>query len=116
MTRSLCIVKLTLSSDVLTVVSLACPPRYCDSASWIVLAVVALYVLHETYEGMPAAEYFSSDTLQKALILGGLLVVAGVVTVCSRRAQRSCRRIGVSSARSRFRPARSTAASISAAS
>lgn len=46
---------------------------------WIILADVAIYVLHETYEGMPAAEYFSSDTLRKALILGLLLAIVGVV-------------------------------------
>jgi hypothetical protein len=47
---------------------------------WIILIVVALYVLHETYEGMPAAEYFATPMLQKALVLGGLLVAAGFVT------------------------------------
>lgn len=45
---------------------------------WTILIVVALYVLHETYEGMPAAEYFAAPMLQKALVLGGLLVIAGI--------------------------------------
>ena len=44
---------------------------------WIILIVVALYVLQQTYEGLPTAEYFATPMLQKALILGGLLVVAG---------------------------------------
>lgn len=46
---------------------------------WIILIVVALYVLQQTYEGLPAAEYFAPAMLQKALVLGGLLVVAGFV-------------------------------------
>jgi hypothetical protein len=37
---------------------------------WTILAVVALYVLHETYAGTPLAEYFSASMLQKALVIG----------------------------------------------
>src|SRR6266550_6952823 len=47
---------------------------------WIILAVVALYVLHETYAETHLAEYFSTPMLQKALIVGGLIVIAGLVT------------------------------------
>jgi predicted nucleic acid-binding Zn ribbon protein len=46
---------------------------------WVVLAVVALYVLHETYAEAPLGEYFSTPMLQKGLALGVLLVIAGVV-------------------------------------
>lgn len=46
---------------------------------WIILAVVAFYVLHETYAGTAIAEYFSMATLQKALVVGGLLVIGGVI-------------------------------------
>jgi hypothetical protein len=46
---------------------------------WTILAVVALYVLHETYAGTPLAEYFSASMLQKALVIGVLLVIAGIV-------------------------------------
>jgi LSD1 subclass zinc finger protein len=46
---------------------------------WIVLAVVALYVLHETYAETHLAEYFSTPMLQKALVIGALLVIAGLV-------------------------------------
>jgi hypothetical protein len=46
---------------------------------WVVLAVVALYVLHETYAETHLAEYFSTPMLQKALVVGMLLVVVGVV-------------------------------------
>jgi len=46
---------------------------------WTVLAVVALYVLHETYAETHLAGYFSTPMLQKALIVGILLVVTGVV-------------------------------------
>ena len=47
---------------------------------WVILIVVALYVLHETYEESPVAEFFALEMLQKALVVGGLLVVAGMVT------------------------------------
>lgn len=47
---------------------------------WIILIVVALYVLQQTYEGLPAADYFAPSMLQKALVVGGLLVIAGFVT------------------------------------
>lgn len=46
---------------------------------WIILAVVALYVLHETYAETHLAAYFSTPLLQKALVIGILLVVAGIV-------------------------------------
>ena len=46
---------------------------------WITLAAVALYVLHETYAGTHLEAYFSTPLLQKALGLGILLVVAGIV-------------------------------------
>ena len=46
---------------------------------WIILIVVALYVLQQTYEGLPVAEYFAPAMLQKALVLGGLAVIAGFV-------------------------------------
>ena len=46
---------------------------------WITLAVVALYVLHETYAGTHLEAYFSTPMLQKALALGVVLVIAGVV-------------------------------------
>lgn len=44
---------------------------------WIILIVVALYVLQQTYEGLPMAEYFAPAMLAKALALGGLLVAGG---------------------------------------
>ena len=46
---------------------------------WIVLIVVALYVLGETYEGLPAEEFFAAEMLQKALVVGILLVAGGFV-------------------------------------
>jgi hypothetical protein len=46
---------------------------------WVILAVVALYVLHETYAETHLAEYFSTPMLQKALVVGGLLVLAGLI-------------------------------------
>lgn len=46
---------------------------------WIVLLVVALYVLHDTFADSPFAEFVSPDLMQKALALGGILIVAGIV-------------------------------------
>lgn len=46
---------------------------------WIILIVVALYVLHETYAGTPLEPYFSTPMLQKALIVGAFLLVGGAV-------------------------------------
>ncbi len=43
---------------------------------WIILIVVALYVLHETYEGLPIAEYFATPMMQKGLVVGVLMVGA----------------------------------------
>src|SRR5438046_1757218 len=57
---------------------------------WVILAVVALYVLHETYADTPLGEYFSTSLLQKGLIVGGLLVVAGVV---ARAAEKGASRV-----------------------
>jgi hypothetical protein len=46
---------------------------------WIILLVVILYVLQQTYEEAPFVDYFAPAMLEKALILGGFLVIAGIV-------------------------------------
>lgn len=46
---------------------------------WVVLVVIVLYVLQQTFEEGPIAEYVPSSMLQKALVLGILTAVAGVV-------------------------------------
>lgn len=46
---------------------------------WVILIAVALYVLHETFTGVPLGEYFPLPLLQKALALGGVLIAAGLV-------------------------------------
>jgi len=46
---------------------------------WIVLLVVILYVLQQTYEDAPFVDFFAPVMLQRALILGGILVAAGIV-------------------------------------
>jgi predicted nucleic acid-binding Zn ribbon protein len=46
---------------------------------WIVLLVVVLYVLQQTYEEAPFVDFFAPAMLQKALALGGILVAAGIV-------------------------------------
>jgi hypothetical protein len=46
---------------------------------WIVLLVAALYVVNETFENSPIADFIPANVLQYALALGVLLVVAGLV-------------------------------------
>jgi hypothetical protein len=46
---------------------------------WIILLVVAMYVLQQTFEDAPFVDFFAPAMLEKALALGGLLVVAGIV-------------------------------------
>lgn len=41
--------------------------------------MLALYVVHETYEGQAVAEFVPAAMLQKALVVGGILIVAGIV-------------------------------------
>src|SRR5437016_777542 len=47
---------------------------------WTVLLVVVLYVLQQTYEEAPFVDFFAPAMLQKALVVGGFLVLAGMVT------------------------------------
>ena len=46
---------------------------------WILLVVVALYVLRETLETGPWVEYVSAGLLQKTLMLGFLAIAGGGV-------------------------------------
>ncbi len=46
---------------------------------WVVLVVIVLYVLQQTFEEGPVAEYVATSMLQKALALGVLATAAGVV-------------------------------------
>ncbi len=46
---------------------------------WTTLITVVLYVLRESYEGMPAAEFFATPLLQKVLVVGVFLVVSGII-------------------------------------
>jgi predicted nucleic acid-binding Zn ribbon protein len=46
---------------------------------WVILLVVILYVLQQTYEEAPFVDFFAPAMLEKALVLGGFLVVAGIV-------------------------------------
>jgi hypothetical protein len=45
---------------------------------WVVLIVVVLYVLQQTFEEGPVAEYVPLSMLQKTLVLGILAIVAGI--------------------------------------
>lgn len=46
---------------------------------WILVIVIALYVVHESFEESPVAEYVPMAMLQKTMILGGALLVFGIV-------------------------------------
>lgn len=46
---------------------------------WTLIAVLALYVLATTYSNQPWAELIPMPMLQQALVVAGLLIVAGVV-------------------------------------
>ena len=46
---------------------------------WIIIIVLALYVVHETYENSPISDIVSLELMQKALMVGGAAVVLGVV-------------------------------------
>jgi hypothetical protein len=46
---------------------------------WITILVLALYVIDETYSEQPIAEMISTTMLQQALVVGVLLIVAGLV-------------------------------------
>jgi hypothetical protein len=46
---------------------------------WIILLVVVMYVLQQTFEEAPFVDFFAPAMLQKALALGGLLVIVGIV-------------------------------------
>lgn len=55
---------------------------------WTTLIVVALYVLHETYADSPVGEYLPEAMLQKVLVVGLLLVVAGLFVRLLEKGQR----------------------------
>jgi hypothetical protein len=46
---------------------------------WVVLIVIVVYVLQQSFEDTPLAEYVTTPMLQKALVLGILVTIAGIV-------------------------------------
>jgi hypothetical protein len=46
---------------------------------WVVLIVIVLYVMQQTFEEGPLADYVTSPMLQKVLVLGLLTAAAGIV-------------------------------------
>ena len=46
---------------------------------WILVIVIAMYVIHESFEESPVAEYVPMAMLQKAMALGGALLAVGIV-------------------------------------
>jgi hypothetical protein len=47
---------------------------------WILILVLALYVVHETYSDQHWVEMIPMPMLQQALVLSLVLIVAGIVT------------------------------------
>lgn len=45
---------------------------------WIILIVVVLYVVHETYPESPVGEYVAIDLLGKVAIVGAGLLIVGI--------------------------------------
>jgi len=45
---------------------------------WILIIVLALYVIHESFEDSPVGEMVPVEMLTKALALGAVLIVAGI--------------------------------------
>ncbi|HET7433092.1 MAG TPA: hypothetical protein VFN10_00120 [Thermoanaerobaculia bacterium] len=46
---------------------------------WILVLVLALYVLHDSYADEPLGELIQMNMLQQALVVSGVLIVAGIV-------------------------------------
>ncbi len=46
---------------------------------WILVLVLALYVIQQTFEESPISEYVPMNMLQHALVVGALLLVGGLV-------------------------------------
>lgn len=46
---------------------------------WVILLAIAAYVIHETFSDQDIAELIPVAVMQKALALGAILVVAGLV-------------------------------------
>lgn len=58
---------------------------------WITILVMALYVMHETLEESPIHDYVPAHVLTKALVLGVVLIIAGVV---ARMFEKTTKKIG----------------------
>lgn len=46
---------------------------------WLLVIVLAVYVLSESFEGSPIAEFATAATLQKGIGLAALLIAAGLI-------------------------------------
>ena len=46
---------------------------------WVLVIVISLYVIHESFEDSPVAEYVPTTMLQHALVVGGALLAIGLV-------------------------------------
>src|SRR5258707_12331233 len=49
------------------------------SGLWIIILVMVAWVLHESYEGLPASEFFAPAMLQKGLLVGVLILISGLL-------------------------------------
>jgi hypothetical protein len=55
---------------------------------WIVIIVLAAYVLHDTMANSPVGEVVTTELMQKILVLGGALIAAGAVVRLLERASK----------------------------
>jgi len=46
---------------------------------WTMIIILALYVIHESFEESPVAEMVPLGMLQKALIVAAVLIIAGII-------------------------------------
>lgn len=46
---------------------------------WTLIIILALYVIHESFEDSPVSEMVPLGMLQKALVVGGLLIIVGII-------------------------------------
>jgi|ERR1044071_3224364 hypothetical protein len=47
---------------------------------WVTLLAIVAYVLHETFSDQEIANYISVPMMQKAIVLGAVLVAAGLIS------------------------------------
>ena len=59
---------------------------------WILVLVLALYVLHDSYADEPLGELIQIKMLQQALVLSGILIAAGIVVRVASKGAKAVRK------------------------